>query len=237
MASTKQAPQRRSTPEPPAASASAAQREPAPLAGTTDKGGSSAPRGRSRDIKSPCRLTTEFNAKDALEATRDERTVFENMSAHRPWGWRPDSTNDPDLRTESVTAALNRMVDGKPGFVLSQNCATLRKGFSGGYHYKRVHAGTVVPSFHEAPAKDHYSHIHDTLQHAMLAMGGAEAVLHRADRGNRPRMAEGIDFTLLDRGEDTPRTTPGVRWGNPPYSNARQQRRVVFARQDDGDEW
>ncbi|MFN9358540.1 MAG: hypothetical protein ACK6A4_17270, partial [Alphaproteobacteria bacterium] len=134
--------------------------------------------------------------------------------------------------------ALNRMVDGKPGFVLSPSCPTLRKGFSGGYHYRRVHSGAAGPSFHEAPAKNHYSHIHDSLQYALLAMGGAEAVLHRGDRSARPRIAEGIDFTLLDRGEETTRTGTGVRFGNPPYRDReRQQRRVVFAREEDGDEW
>ena len=168
----------------------------------------------------------------------DERTVFEIMNANSPWRWRPATTNDPDLRIESVTAALNRMVDGKPGFVLSPSCPTLRKGFSGGYHYRRVHSGAAGPSFHEAPAKNHYSHIHDSLQYALLAMGGAEAVLHRGDRSARPRIAEGIDFTLLDRGEETTRTGTGVRFGNPPYRDReRQQRRVVFAREEDGDEW
>ncbi len=33
--------------------------------------------------------------------------------------------------------ALNRMVDGRPGLLISPKCKVTRKGMAGGYHYKR----------------------------------------------------------------------------------------------------
>lgn len=146
----------------------------------------------------------------------DERTCFEIMNAYTPWRWRPASTNDPTLRIESVSAALNRMVDGKPGFQLDPGCGVLRKGFAGGYCFARVQT-KGDPTFHETPKKNAYSHPHDALQYLIVALGGADLVLNKAKRqASGVRMAEGIDFPLL--GETVPEANgTGVRWGNPPY--------------------
>lgn len=158
----------------------------------------------------------------------DERTCFEIMNQHTPWRWRPAATNDPTLRIESVSAALNRMVDGKPGFQLDPRVGVLRKGFAGGYCFARVQT-KGDPTFHETPKKNAYSHPHDALQYLIVALGGADLVLNRDKRRTSGvRMADGIDFPLV--GETVPEASgTGVRWGNPPYkmSNKPSGRKAV----------
>ncbi len=68
----------------------------------------------------------------------DEQTCMAMIRKAANIDCRAAPSNDWTLRRESVAGALNRMVDGKPGFQLSQRCRMLRKGFSGGFHYKRV---------------------------------------------------------------------------------------------------
>lgn len=79
----------------------------------------------------------------------------------------PAWTNDPTARREAVAGFLNKMVDGKPGFVLSTKCRMLRKGFLGGYQYKRIQ--TNGGKFKDTPDKNEYSHPHDALQYLALA--------------------------------------------------------------------
>jgi hypothetical protein len=159
--------------------------------------------------------------------TADERTIFQIMSEHSAWRWRPARVNDVTTRIEAVSAALNRMVDGKPGFVLSPACATLRKGFAGGYHFQKIAAGNGS-TFHETPRKNEYSHPHDALQYLVLAMGGADAVLNRDPqrRANRPRMADGIDYDILGHGERVlERSRVIVGNGRPAHLDQRDRRR------------
>ena len=80
----------------------------------------------------------------------------------------PAHTNDFTARREAVAGFLNKLVDGQPGFVLSQNCRKLRKGFLGGYCYKRVQVSGQ--RFRDKPDKNEYSHPHDALQYLALSL-------------------------------------------------------------------
>ena len=127
----------------------------------------------------------------------DERTIFDLMNEYTPWRWRPAPTNEVTLRIEAVSAALNRLVDGHPGFLLDPRCGMLRKGFAGGYCFQRVLA-SGGNTFHEAPKKNQYSHPHDALQYLVLGVGGAEAVLNRDKRRNKvQRVANDLDYPIL----------------------------------------
>jgi hypothetical protein len=145
----------------------------------------------------------------------DEKTVFDIMNQRTPWRWKPAGTNEVMLRIEAVSLALNRMVDGKPGFMLNPTCGVLRKGFAGGYHFQKIAAGNSH-TFHEAPRKNQYSHPHDALQYGMLAIGGADLVLNRDPnrRHNRPRVAEGMEYDLLNH-TAAPTTNRAHSWQNP----------------------
>lgn len=75
-------------------------------------------------------------------------------------------TNDPLRRQEAVNFFLNRNCDGEPSFRLSPVCATIREGFNGGYHYRKLN--TMDERFLESPEKNAYSHPHDALQYLAL---------------------------------------------------------------------
>jgi hypothetical protein len=128
----------------------------------------------------------------------DERTSFDIMNAHSPWKWKMAAdTNEIPMRLEVVKAALNRAIDGKPGFILSPKCAMLRKGFSGGYHYKLLRSGDGTQS-HSEPNKNQYSHPHDALQYLLLGAGEANVVLNKEKRSqNRQRFAKGMDYKVF----------------------------------------
>jgi hypothetical protein len=93
---------------------------------------------------------------------------------------RPTYTNDPTIRQEAVRGPLTRIVEGKPGFLLSPKCKILRKGFNSGYHYRRINlvgAGGYIRQ-EDKPNKNEYSHPHDGLQYGMLGGGEGRVALH-----------------------------------------------------------
>jgi hypothetical protein len=160
----------------------------------------------------------------------DERDIFQIMREHSPWHWRPAPTNDVTIRIEAVSAALNRMVDGKPGFQLNPSCGVLRKGFSGGYHFQKIAAGNGT-TYHEVPRKNQFSHPHDAAQYMVLAMAGADAVLNRDPnrRANRPRFAEMEDDPFF-WSDQRSRSSANVTWGNGrPQSLQDRNRRSFMA--------
>lgn len=82
------------------------------------------------------------------------------------------STNDPDVRINSVRYFLNLMLDGQPAFLISrEGCPVLVKGFMSGYHFKRMSISGDA-RYQEKPNKNKYSHPHDALQYALMPMAG-----------------------------------------------------------------
>ena len=81
---------------------------------------------------------------------------------------RAATTNDIDVRINSVRYFLNLMVDGKPAFLISrEGCPVLVKGFMSGYHFKRMQiAGDE--RYQDKPNKNKYSHPHDSLQYRLM---------------------------------------------------------------------
>lgn len=130
----------------------------------------------------------------------DEKTSLEIMNANTHWKWKPAPSNVLTLRREVVVNALNRLVDGSPGILVSPKCRMLRKGFSGGYHFKYVQNanGTLV---HELPHKNQYSHPHDALQYLLLGGGDHHVVLGREHKRrkstDRAPIAKGADYDRL----------------------------------------
>jgi len=132
-------------------------------------------------------------------AFSDERTAFEIMNEYTGWKWKPAPTNDPLLRFEVVRGALNRMIDGNPGILVSPKCKMIRKGFTGGYHYKPIKSGNST-QFHDTPNKNDYSHPHDALQALLLGGGEHNVILNKAKR-NAPSqnkgMAKDVDYDIF----------------------------------------
>jgi hypothetical protein len=133
------------------------------------------------------------NARDG-----DEKTALDLLRQHSGYRVKAAPNNDLTMRLECVKGALNRLVDGRPGFFLSPKCKMLRKGFSSGYHYKSVKTGNGS-TYHDAPAKNEYSHPHDALQYLLLGGGEADIVLNRVKRarGSGPTMARDVDYSIF----------------------------------------
>ncbi len=75
----------------------------------------------------------------------------------------PTATNNPDRRWESVESFLNGDIDGNPAFELSNCCIVLRKGFNGGYHFRRLNVSGE--KYADKADKNSFSHPHDALQY------------------------------------------------------------------------
>lgn len=106
---------------------------------------------------------------------------------------RAATTNDPDVRINSVRYFLNLMVDGKPAFLISrEGCPVLVKGFMSGYHFKRMAIGGDE-RFQEKPNKNKYSHPHDALQYRLMPFASERL----ADRAEKPKYDPFANNTVM----------------------------------------
>lgn len=91
----------------------------------------------------------------------------------------PAHTNDFVIRREAVASVLNRMVDGKPGFLISPHCTWLRKALAGRYRYRRLQVSGSDAKYNDKPEKNEFSHIADGVQYLMLGGGEGLDLLRR----------------------------------------------------------
>lgn len=74
-------------------------------------------------------------------------------------------------RVDAVTKVLTEMYDGRPRFVLSPLCRTLKLAMAGRYHLVREEDGELRPK------KDMYSNPADALQYGILGLGEGRAMI------------------------------------------------------------
>lgn len=101
------------------------------------------------------------------------------------------------VRREAGAMPMNRLIDGKPGLLVSRECARTRKALSGGYHFKRVAVGAGQERFRDAPNKNEHSHVGDAYGYLMLG-GGEHRMLTRNPNG-RPQFKQlqaNMDFNV-----------------------------------------
>lgn len=108
-------------------------------------------------------------------AQTDERTPIQILRS-RGIPADPAPSNDPILRREAVAGPLSRMIDGKPGMLISPACKTLRKGMAGGYAYKRIQVAGDE-RYHDKPDKNRFSHVCEADQYAKLGAGEGSRVI------------------------------------------------------------
>lgn len=91
-------------------------------------------------------------------------------------------SNNFTKRRECVADLLRMRLGDKPGLIVGSNCQTLRKGFNGGYCYKRVkgYAGGSDIYTNSVDKHNPFSHPHDALQY--LCWGA----LHGGERYDQP---------------------------------------------------
>lgn len=86
------------------------------------------------------------------------------------------STNKELERLEAVRALLSRMVEARrPALLVNPDCRYIRRGFNGGYRYRRLNVSTSGGGlrFAQKIDKNEYSHVHDALQYACLYLKNA----------------------------------------------------------------
>lgn len=77
----------------------------------------------------------------------------------------PVPQNAFTLRRDCVADLLRQRRDTQAGILVGPGCPMLRKGFNGGYRYRRMKMNTVDEIYAEAPEKNEFSHIHDAFQY------------------------------------------------------------------------
>ncbi|WP_065331237.1 hypothetical protein [Tritonibacter mobilis] len=93
--------------------------------------------------------------------------------------------NSISLRINAVQSALDKMVEGGPGFSLDSRCRVLKGGFLGGYHYAKIQG---TNAYHEEPNKRvTFADYHDALQYACLGAGLGVQVLTGSDKPPQPQ--------------------------------------------------
>lgn len=114
-------------------------------------------------------------------ASTDERTWVQAVSTKLGMPIRLAPSNKLQVRLEAVRVPMTRLLDGRPGFLLSPRCKVLRKGFNANYRFKRI---AVAGSAHygDEPEKNEYSHVQDALQYALLGGGEYAEVTGRKQR-------------------------------------------------------
>lgn len=131
-------------------------------------------------------------------AQTDEKTPFQIFRAAGLSILPAPGNNDFILRTEAVNGSLNRMVDGKPSFLLSPHCLVLKAGFNRGYCYPRIQVSGAV-RYGDRPIKNRYSHPHDALQYLLLGAGeGYNVITPHKSQQAKPVVAA-HSFSPFDR--------------------------------------
>ena len=124
----------------------------------------------------------------SARAQTDEKTCIDIVREYARIPCRPAPSNDFTLRREAVAVVLERLRDGDPGLIISPACRVLRKGFAGGYCYRRVQVAGDE-RYHDKAEKNQYSHPHDALQYLLSGAGEGRAVLRRTKRRDNPSQA------------------------------------------------
>jgi hypothetical protein len=107
-------------------------------------------------------------------AQTDEKSCFDevkavklNIRAAKSNAWLP--------RRGSVAWFLSKLSGGQPMFIIDPCCKLLRKGFNGGYKYRRIQV-VGEERYTEEAMKNSYSHPHDALQYVAMESGGLQSM-------------------------------------------------------------
>lgn len=119
------------------------------------------------------------------KAQSDEKSCFQEARA-KHLKIRAAKSNAWLPRRGSVAWFLSKLSGGQPMLLLDSACGVLRKGFNGGYKYRRIQV-TGEERFTDEPMKNKYSHPHDALQYAAMETGGIQAIQQAGRQAPRTR--------------------------------------------------
>ena len=128
-------------------------------------------------------------------AQTDESTPFEIINAEFQRAGlalkaRPAPTNDATLRRESLGNVLSRIIDGKPGLMISPTMKIMRKGLNGGYCFKRMKV-LGDERFYDVPDKNKYSHIVESGEYMLVGAGEGVELVTAPRREKKPEIYMG----------------------------------------------
>jgi hypothetical protein len=114
----------------------------------------------------------------AAAAQSDETTAFQMLASEGVMA-RPASTNDFDIRRESVATPMQQFIDGEPGLVIHPSMRMCRKGMAGGYHFRRIKVSDE--RYMDKPEKNMFSHVCEAGQYFNLGLGIGKDVIVMPD--------------------------------------------------------
>lgn len=139
-----------------------------------------------KDIEKPM-IKVFGDPAGAGRAQSDETDCFAEIKAAeliavpaRSNAWLP--------RRGAVAWFLSKLSNGQPVMLLDPCCKMLRKGFNGGYKYRRIQV-VGEERFTDEPAKNAYSHPHDGLQYVAMEGGGVQAMKTPTKKHTAPAYA------------------------------------------------
>ena len=126
----------------------------------------------------------------------DEKTCYQIL-AGQGIDAEPAPSNVFTLRREVVASALKRLIDGKPGLMVSPKCRLARKAMAGGYCFRRMQI-SYGDRYADEPNKNHYSHVAEAGQYAMLGAGEGEVLMNY----ERPNLLASFGRKVGQHGQD-----------------------------------
>lgn len=105
----------------------------------------------------------------AYKSQNDERTYFEILRGEGIIV-QPSPGFRTGERIEAMNSILSRNIGGKPALLIGPECKVLRKGFNGGYRYRKI-GSSGNAKYTPDPDKNEYSHPHEALQYAISGTG------------------------------------------------------------------
>lgn len=115
----------------------------------------------------------ETDASYSIAILNDETTDEDVQRVPLSLGFITEKSpsNAPANRQGAVKHYLTKMVDGEPGLLIDKGCKMLRRGFMGGYKFRKL--ASTSERYSESPEKNAFSHPHDGLQYvAQGALAG-----------------------------------------------------------------
>ena len=113
-------------------------------------------------------------------AQTDEKTPFQVMRASGIHA-SPAFSNDFGIRVEAVEQVLTRLVDGRPGFLISPDCRVLKAAMAGRYRYKEVRSSDDPTATNVV--KDRFSHPAEAMGYLFMGSGEGAQVLQPKGAG------------------------------------------------------
>lgn len=107
-------------------------------------------------------------------AQTDEQTAFDMLKSEGVMA-SPASSNNFEIRRESVATPMGQLIDGQPGLIIHPGMPMTRKGMAGGYHYKRVMVSDE--RYKDSPEKNMYSHPCEAGQYLNMGLGVGKDVI------------------------------------------------------------